>query len=69
MAVPVISYCIKNHLYKTSTGTVVYWIKHLTKDPEVDGSNLTGVKFCDFLKKVLSSNTSNMEILIGHIWI
>ena len=34
----------KNHLHITSIGSVVQWIKHLTKDLEVDCTSLIGVK-------------------------
>ena len=30
----------------------------MTKDPEVDGSKLTGVKCFDFMEKILCSNTT-----------
>ena len=47
MAGPVTSCCFvlhKNHLHVTSIGSVGQWIKHLTKDLEIDGLSLTGVK-------------------------
>ena len=66
MAVPVASHCFvlySNHFHRTSNGPVVQRIKHLTKDLEVDFSNLTGVKLFDFLIKILSSNTSKYRNL------
>ena len=44
------------------------WTKCLTKDREVDGSSLAGVKFFNFLKKLRSSIFPN-KFEIAYIWI
>ena len=60
-SLPLVLY-FQNHLHVTSVGSMVQWIKHLTTDPEVDGSSLTGVKFFVSLKKYGNLNFSYLDI-------
>ena len=55
----------RNHLYETSTASGAQWMKYLTKDLVVNGSNLTGVNFLIFSVQTFP----NMEIEIAQIWI